>query len=130
MKVTIHVSSFPGCGVNVSNSQPTICVNDIIQLHNAERGSNLTTLSTSQVLATAVSAMETTLTQFQKKGHLDFCQQYYKYWLHRYTHLTFYTFFWLMGKGKIISSRKKYTALLPSNALLLVHLYRAQCVSV
>ncbi|KAK7107296.1 biotin--protein ligase-like [Littorina saxatilis] len=85
MGSTMH--AMIGCGVNVSNSQPTICVNDIIQLHNAERGSNLTTLSTSQVLATAVSAMETTLTQFQKKGHLDFCQQYYKYWLHSGAHV-------------------------------------------
>ena len=31
------------------------------------------------------------MTQFQDKGHEDFCQLYYKYWLHRYTK-TFFIF--------------------------------------
>ena len=73
-----------GCGVNVSNSQPTICINDVIHQHNCEQGLNLKPLTVSELLARTVSTFEACVTQFQDKGHLDFCQLYYKYWLHRY----------------------------------------------
>ena len=68
----------------MSNSQPTICINDVIRQHNCERGLNLKPLTTSELLARTVSAIEDCVTQFQDKGHEDFCQLYYKYWLHRY----------------------------------------------
>ncbi|KAL8603079.1 hypothetical protein ACOMHN_015644 [Nucella lapillus] len=85
MGKTMHATI--GCGVNVSNSLPTICINSIIWDHNQERGSNLQPLTTSEVLARTVSTMETLLTQFQAKGHQDFCQLYYKYWLHSGAHV-------------------------------------------
>ena len=86
-----------GCGVNVSNSQPTVCINDVIHQHNREQGSNLRPLSTSELLARTVSAMEACVTQFQDKGHHDFCQLYYKYWLHRYRNrVCFFKVFFLL----------------------------------
>lgn len=71
-----------GCGVNVSNSHPTICINDIIQHHNIETGSNLSLLSSSQMAALTVSAIERLVTHFQVEGPGSFCELYYKYWLH------------------------------------------------
>ncbi|XP_076445660.1 uncharacterized protein LOC143283340 [Babylonia areolata] len=77
---TMHATV--GCGVNVSNNQPTVCINSIIQDYNQAHGSSLKPLTTSEVLAHIVSALETLVAQFQEKGHQDFCQLYYKYWLH------------------------------------------------
>ncbi|KAK7494550.1 hypothetical protein BaRGS_00014203 [Batillaria attramentaria] len=77
-----RVHATVGCGVNVANSHPTICINDIIQHHNMETGSNLSRLSASQVVAMTVSALERLISQFQAEGSQTFCDLYYKYWLH------------------------------------------------
>ena len=72
-----------GCGVNVSNAQPTVSVNWIIDQHNRDHGTQLRLLSTSEVIARTVSCMEKLIDDFQSKGHEQFCQLYYRYWLHR-----------------------------------------------
>lgn len=74
---------FTGCGFNVSNSNPTICINDIIQQHNQENGTNLQTFSIEELLGSVISTMETLINDFQKNGCEPFCDLYYKYWLHR-----------------------------------------------
>lgn len=77
-----NVHATIGCGVNVANSHPTICINDIIQHHNTETGSSLSLLSPSQVVAMTVSAIERLMSQFKAEGPQTFCELYYKYWLH------------------------------------------------
>ena len=42
--------NFIGCGINVSNSNPTICINDLVSRHNHERGCSLQALSPAQVI--------------------------------------------------------------------------------
>ncbi|XP_064607111.1 biotin--protein ligase-like [Liolophura sinensis] len=71
-----------GCGFNVSNSNPTICISDIIQQHNQENGTNLQPLSTEELLGRVITTMETLINEFQKNGCEPFCDLYYKYWLH------------------------------------------------
>lgn len=74
-----------GCGVNVANSDPTICINDIIGLSNRLRAKNsppLPLLSPALVIARTLTTLEKFLGQFEKHGQAHFCETYYKYWLH------------------------------------------------
>ncbi|KAH9508968.1 hypothetical protein Btru_048417 [Bulinus truncatus] len=73
-----------GCGFNVSNSNPTVCINDIIRLYNTSNPElpDLPPLTTSQLIARSVSILEGLIDEFNEKGHQTFCQQYYKHWLH------------------------------------------------
>ncbi|GFS17509.1 biotin-protein ligase [Elysia marginata] len=74
-----------GCGVNVSNSDPTICINDIIELSNRSSGMTsglIPLLSPAGVIARTLSTLEALLAQFEEHGHTKFCETYYKYWLH------------------------------------------------
>ena len=74
---------FSGVGLNVSNSNPTICINDLIQLHNRQQGDNLPSVSTEQIIARTVSEMEKLIEMFQSEGVEKFRQMYYERWLHR-----------------------------------------------
>ncbi|KAJ8317519.1 hypothetical protein KUTeg_005423 [Tegillarca granosa] len=71
-----------GCGFNVSNNNPTICINDLIHLYNSEHRTALPPCSTDQLIARTVSHIEQLIDQFQKNGRNSFCQMYYKKWLH------------------------------------------------
>ncbi|BFZ09694.1 hypothetical protein BsWGS_12734 [Bradybaena similaris] len=73
-----------GCGFNVSNSNPTICINDIIRLRNISNPHlpELPPLTSSQLIARTVTCLENLLHNFEKNGHQSFCNEYYKYWLH------------------------------------------------
>ena len=70
-------------GFNVSNSNPTRCVNDLIQLHNREQGDSLQPVSVEQLIARTVSEIERLIEQFQSEGVESFRQLYYDRWLHR-----------------------------------------------
>ena len=69
--------------MNVSNSSPTICFNDLIQLHNRQQGDNLAPVTTEQVIARTVSETERLVEIFQSEGVENFRQMYYERWLHR-----------------------------------------------
>ena len=69
--------------MNVSNADPTICVNDLITQHNEQFGTNLPTMCTEELIARALSKMEELVADFQQHGDQKFLQKYYKYWLHR-----------------------------------------------
>ncbi|KAL3883228.1 hypothetical protein ACJMK2_029516 [Sinanodonta woodiana] len=71
-----------GCGFNVSNSNPTVCINDLIQLQNRLNGTSLSLCTTEQLIARTVSTLEILINQFQRKGIESFCPQYYEKWLH------------------------------------------------
>ena len=76
---------FPGCGVNVDNSDPTICVNDVIRQYNSEQqgGGGLAELATEEVIARTVTRLEQLIQEVQSHGIQAFTAPYYQRWLHR-----------------------------------------------
>ncbi|XP_029925053.1 biotin--protein ligase isoform X2 [Myripristis murdjan] len=71
-----------GCGFNVSNSNPTICINDLILQHNRRHGSSLQPLSPAQLIARTLTSLEGLITAFQNGGPDAVLPSYYKRWLH------------------------------------------------
>ncbi|XP_051870450.1 biotin--protein ligase-like [Pristis pectinata] len=80
MGTTFHI--LIGCGFNVANSNPTICINDIIQQHNKDHGTNLQPLRIDQLLARTVTILENLINTFQTKGANGVLPLYYKRWVH------------------------------------------------
>ncbi|XP_063433359.1 biotin--protein ligase-like [Mytilus trossulus] len=77
-----HLHALIGCGYNVSNKNPTICVNDVINSYNNDKKTKLPELSVEQSIARTVTVMEELIDQFQREGYNSFCKSYYKRWLH------------------------------------------------
>ena len=73
----------PGCGFNVTNSNPTICINDLITAYNREHGAGLEPLRPDYLIARAVTALEQLIDRFQDGGPHAVLPLYYKYWAHR-----------------------------------------------
>ncbi|XP_054556259.1 biotin--protein ligase [Talpa occidentalis] len=71
-----------GCGFNVTNSNPTICINDLVSEHNKQQGADLPPLRVDCLLARAVTQLETLIDSFQDKGPDGILPLYYKYWVH------------------------------------------------
>ncbi|XP_057677605.1 biotin--protein ligase isoform X1 [Corythoichthys intestinalis] len=71
-----------GCGVNVSNSNPTVCINDLIQQYNIQHNCNLQPLDCAQFIARTVSCLEALMDCFQHGGAETILPVYYKRWLH------------------------------------------------
>ena len=74
---------YPGCGLNVTNSDPTTCLNDIVKAYSEEHSVSLAPLSLEQVLAVTLNQLELLWNQFQKFGPASFLDEYYEKWLHR-----------------------------------------------
>ncbi|XP_065924354.1 biotin--protein ligase isoform X2 [Magallana gigas] len=71
-----------GCGFNVSNTNPTICINDIIKQYNKEHSTSLPMLTKEKLLARTVNLIEEFIKDFQLNGRTGFCKKYYQRWLH------------------------------------------------
>lgn len=71
-----------GCGFNVSNSNPTICINDLVAQHNREQGSKLSPLSPAQLIGRSVTLLERLISDFQLCGPEAVLPIYYKRWVH------------------------------------------------
>ncbi|KAF7730688.1 biotin holocarboxylase synthetase [Apophysomyces ossiformis] len=68
-----------GCGINLSNPQPTVSINDTIKAHNP----SLQRLSAEEVLAGILVTFERLYSEFCEKGMGPwFLELYYKRWLH------------------------------------------------
>uniref|UniRef100_A0A3B3HVL4 Holocarboxylase synthetase n=1 Tax=Oryzias latipes TaxID=8090 RepID=A0A3B3HVL4_ORYLA len=76
-----------GCGINVTNSNPTVCINDLIQQYNRQNGCSLEPLSCSLLIARTVNCLETLIGRFQQEGPDGVLPIYYKRWLHSGTHV-------------------------------------------
>ncbi|XP_076606365.1 biotin--protein ligase [Chaetodon auriga] len=76
-----------GCGFNVTNSNPTVCINDLIQHYNVQHTSSLQPLSCAQLIARTVSCLEALINSFQQGGPDAILPTYYKRWLHSGTHV-------------------------------------------
>lgn len=72
-----------GCGFNVSNSNPTICINDLITEYNKQHKAELKPLRTDSLIARTVTVLEKLIDTFQDKGPNGVLPLYYKYWIHR-----------------------------------------------
>ncbi|KAL1379982.1 hypothetical protein pipiens_003672 [Culex pipiens pipiens] len=71
-----------GCGVNLSNSAPTTCVNDVIAEFNRERGERLETLGYEQLLAQIFNEIERIFDEVQRGKTEVLYDLYRRYWLH------------------------------------------------
>lgn len=72
-----------GCGVNLSNSNPTVCINDAVRQHNLDHNTSLPELDRETFLARVFNALEDLIDTFQSVGPGAVKPLYYKYWLHR-----------------------------------------------
>lgn len=75
--------TFIGCGINLSNSNPTYCINDAVRQHNKEHKTSLPEIDRETFLARIFNHFEGLIDTFQKDGPEAVCPIYYKYWLHR-----------------------------------------------
>ncbi|XP_016076105.1 PREDICTED: biotin--protein ligase [Miniopterus natalensis] len=71
-----------GCGFNVTNSNPTICINDLITEYNKEHGVELEPLRSDHLIARTVTVLENLIDTFQNEGPNGVLPLYYKYWAH------------------------------------------------
>jgi len=72
------VHCFIGCGINVSNSSPTSCINDFIKKLDPKREP----LSSEQVVARAVSELDSLVKMFERKGVDSIKELYLRHWIH------------------------------------------------
>ncbi|XP_009281254.1 PREDICTED: biotin--protein ligase [Aptenodytes forsteri] len=77
---TFHI--LIGFGFNVNNSNPTICINDLITKFNKEEGTKLKALTADCLIARTVTVLERLIDIFQEKGPNGVLPRYYKYWVH------------------------------------------------
>jgi biotin--protein ligase len=72
-----------GCGVNLSNQNPTVCINDLIERINKENNTSLRPIPYEKYFAIVFNEIERIYFDVQKKGIDGFTDLYYKHWLHR-----------------------------------------------
>nr|XP_031315237.1 biotin--protein ligase isoform X1 [Camelus dromedarius] len=71
-----------GCGFNVTNSNPTICINDLITEYNKQHRAGLKPLRADYLIARTVTVLEKLMDTFQDEGPNGILPLYYKYWVH------------------------------------------------
>ncbi|XP_030749027.1 biotin--protein ligase [Sitophilus oryzae] len=71
-----------GCGVNLSNSNPTTCINDIIKDCNRKTGSSIPEITHEQYFAQVFNETENFIDRFQIGDAEYFFDYYYESWLH------------------------------------------------
>lgn len=73
-----------GLGVDLDNPNPTMCINELIRLHNEEFGTDLEPIAYERFFALVFNELERIYKTVQA-GDLDYLYDlYYKYWLHRW----------------------------------------------
>ncbi|KAF6205234.1 hypothetical protein GE061_019401 [Apolygus lucorum] len=71
-----------GCGINLNNKEPTVCLNDVISSLSKEKNVKIPRLSFEKYFSSVFNKMEQVINMFNE-GRLDeFYQTYYRYWLH------------------------------------------------
>ncbi|OWA51482.1 Biotin--protein ligase [Hypsibius exemplaris] len=71
-----------GIGVNISNSEPTTCLNDLICATNESRKTKLEPFTIERFIARTLTELERLLKSFAALGAQAFLPTYLKYWLH------------------------------------------------
>lgn len=72
-----------GVGFNLSNSSPTLCINDLINEYNIKNGSTIPNLVLEKVLAMVFNEIERLINIVQTGNVRYLLDLYYKHWLHR-----------------------------------------------
>lgn len=67
----------------MTNSNPTICINDLIEEYNKQHKASLKPLRADYLIARAVTVLERLIDRFQDQGPDSILPLYYKYWVHR-----------------------------------------------
>lgn len=67
----------------MTNSNPTICINDLITEYNKEHGAELQPLRADCLIARTATVLEKLIDTFQDQGPNGVLPLYYKYWVHR-----------------------------------------------
>lgn len=67
----------------MTNGNPTMCINDLIQQYNIQNNCRLEPLSCALLVAHTVNCMDTLVNRFQQGGPDAVLPTYYKRWLHR-----------------------------------------------
>uniref|UniRef100_A0A8I5NLQ6 Biotin--protein ligase n=1 Tax=Papio anubis TaxID=9555 RepID=A0A8I5NLQ6_PAPAN len=80
MGETFHI--LIGCGFNVTNSNPTICINDLVTEYNKQHKAELKPLRADYLIARVVTVLEKLIEEFQDKGPNSVLPLYYRYWVH------------------------------------------------
>lgn len=68
----------------MANSNPTVCINDLVQQRNLEHGCGLRPLGCEQLVARTLGCLEALIARFQQGGADAVLPDYYKRWLHRW----------------------------------------------
>lgn len=77
-----------GCGLNIENSEPTTCLNDLIKEYNISTGSTYDLLTKEVVLAQIMTTFEKLYQTLLTSGwNKELSSLYYKYWLHQDQHV-------------------------------------------
>ncbi|XP_030376572.1 biotin--protein ligase isoform X2 [Scaptodrosophila lebanonensis] len=72
-----------GSGINLNNSKPTVCINDMITEHNSRTsGGKLPLLKHEQFIALIFNEIERLVAEVQNEDFDMFYELYYKLWLH------------------------------------------------
>jgi len=73
-----------GCGVNVTNKDPTVCINDLLcRLNGVESASQPEPFTVEELIARSLSALEELIDKFETEDWRQVVDEYYTYWLHR-----------------------------------------------
>ncbi|KAB7503063.1 Biotin--protein ligase [Armadillidium nasatum] len=73
-----------GCGINLSNTNPTSCINAAIREYNAATKAKLAELTYEVLCARIFNQAEYFIKRFQENGADEIIKEYYNYWLHGY----------------------------------------------
>lgn len=83
VKSTQSFTEFLGCGLNLYNKDPTVCVNDLIDSINKETGSKIPELTYEIYFANVFNKLEELYKMAQAGNIDDVKSMYYSFWLHR-----------------------------------------------
>ncbi|XP_053671871.1 biotin--protein ligase [Anopheles nili] len=72
-----------GVGLNLSNSKPTLCLNDVIAQYNAKHTTVLPLLSYEKTFALIFNKLEELYDSVQNEGVEKLQNEYYRHWLHQ-----------------------------------------------
>uniref|UniRef100_A0A182NGH6 Uncharacterized protein n=1 Tax=Anopheles dirus TaxID=7168 RepID=A0A182NGH6_9DIPT len=72
-----------GVGLNLSNSKPTLCLNDVITQYNTKHSTGLPQLSYEKTFALIFNKLEELYERVQIKGVEELQEEYYRHWLHQ-----------------------------------------------
>ena len=82
MKLYKNIETVSGIGANVTNGDPTICINDIVDQHNESHGTSLKPFVPEELIGRTLTCMEKLVEDFQENGDVNILDKYYEYWLH------------------------------------------------